>query len=298
MMRKHLIVTAALLLAFGLSASAQYFESEIAPPPDTTAKVFEQMYVDTLTIKVPALNNYSSVGFSFGLTSTAMSFNPTHGQHRDEYFGYDSLRFTHYEKMFDYLPYFGWQIGVEYGHEGYHFKKNDETDYTFVFYKERSEQIKMQVVEVPFLAMIHYDTRWAKFFADFGLYAGYRLSIERFGPLVEEAYRYDWYDSDRRWDYGLQGGAGAGFFLDPFEFFFRVELRYGWSSIFEPDSQFPEGSGYEDRNAYYWRFGYPFDMMYSVGVNINLGKRYGKTKKDLKREAYDIVYGTKENSNQ
>ena len=266
----------------------QYFESEIPQPLDTNAVVREQIYLDTVQIKVPALNNYSSIGVSFGVTSAYMQLNPTtFRQHHTYYPGYGSIRFTHYEKMFDYLPYFGWQIGVEFGHEGYRGRK--ETD---GYYKERSQRIKMQVVEVPFLAMIHYDTRWMKFFGEVGLYGGYRLNIERFGDYVDDHYRYDWYDSDRRIDYGLQGGLGMGVFLGPLELFVMAQIRYGWSSIFEPDSQFPAGSGYEDRNKYYWRFAYPFDYIFSAGVNVPLGKRYGKTRQDLKREAYEIVYGT------
>ena len=34
--------------------------------------------------------------------------------------------------------------------------------------------------------------------------------------------------------------------------------------------------------------------MITFGVHFELGKRYGKTKKALKREAYEIVYGTPE----
>lgn len=280
----------ALIIALFVSTAlyGQYFESEIAPPLDTNAVVREQIYLDTVQIMVPALNNYSSIGVSFGVTSTYMQLNPTtFRQHHTYYPGYGSIRYTHYEKMFDYLPYFGWQIGVEFGHEGYRGRK--ETD---GYYKERSQRIKMQVVEVPFLAMIHYDTRWMKFFGEVGLYGGYRLNIERFGDYVDDNYRYDWYDSDRRIDYGLQGGLGMGVFLGPLELFVMAQIRYGWSSIFEPDSQFPAGSGYEDRNKYYWRFAYPFDYIFSAGVNVPLGKRYGKTRQDLKREAYEIVYGT------
>jgi hypothetical protein len=119
----------------------QYFESEIDPPIDSTAVLREQVYLDTVQIKVPDLNNYSSIGVSFGVTSAYMSFNPSHRQHHTYYPGYASLRFTHYEKMFDYLPYFGWQIGIEYGHEGYRFRKEED-----MLYKERSNRIKMEVV--------------------------------------------------------------------------------------------------------------------------------------------------------
>lgn len=300
--RYHLSVLAALLLLLPKLSAQEASDSvrivqkaavpeKAVPAPVDTFPEWSDEYLDTVVIRTPDINNYSTIGFSYGATLTGMSFNPSHSQTRDLYPGYMAVTFTHYEKMFDYLPYFAMQIGVSYGTEGYHFKENKETGITYEFYKERSQRIRMQVVEVPFMAMIHYDTPRVRFFGGAGLYAGYRLNIERFGPNVEEAYRTSWYDSDRRFDYGLQGGLGIGFILSPFEFTLGAQLRYGWSSIFDPDSQYPEGSGYEDRNAYYWRFAYPLDFIISAGVHIQLGKRYGKTNRDLRREAYDIVYG-------
>lgn len=296
-MRKALASVGMLLC--GLVLSAQDIQLQQA---DTVRVVKDELefpdwsdeYLDTVKITLPEINNYSTIGISFGGTFTSMSFNPKHQQIKDFYPGYTAITFTHYEKMFDYLPYFAFQIGLHYGHEGYHFKENKETGSVFEFYKERSNQIKMEVIEMPFLAMIHVDTRNFKFYGDAGLYAGYRMSIERFGPNVDDNYRTNWYDSDIRFDYGLQGGAGVGFIFSPFEFTIDAQLRYGWSSIFEPDSQYPEGSGYEDRNKYYYRFAYPFDIMISAGVHIQLGRRYGKTNREIKREAYEIVYGTNE----
>ena len=146
--------------------------------------------------------------------------------------------------------------------------------------------------------MIHFDTRNTKAYADIGIYGGYRLGIERFGPLVEDEYRYKFYDTDIRWDYGFQGGAGFALVFSPIEISIGAQLRYALSSIFTPDSQFPEGSGYEDRNKYYYRFAYPLDIMVSVGIHFELGRRYGKTRKALKQEAYDIVYGNAEEEQQ
>ena len=280
-MRKLATILASMLLCVGLSA--QIVED------------FPDEYLDTVKLRAgDVVNDVSTIGINFGGTFTGMNFNPSHSQHRDFWPGHVSIMYSRYEKMFDYLPNFGFMVGVEYGHEGYHFKQNKETGNTFVYYKERSEAIKMSVVEVPFLGMIHFDTRYTKAYADVGIYGGYRLSIERFGPLVEEQYKYDWYDTDIRWDYGFQGGAGFALVCSPVEISVSAQLRYGLSSIFTPDSQFPEGSGYEDRNQYYYRFAYPLDIMITFGVHFELGKRYGKTKKALKHEAYEIVYGTPE----
>lgn len=288
-MRRIATTLLALLIAVALPAQ-EFKRLEVK---DTIRTSYPNEYLDTVKLAIQTVvNDVSTIGFHVGGTFTGMQFNPTHSQHRDFYPGYFSIMYTHYEKMFDYIPNFGYMVGIAYGHEGYHFKKNKETGNTFVFYKERSEAMKMNVIEVPFMGMIHVDTRNTKAYAALGLYGGYRLSVERFGPLVEPDYQHDWYDSDIRWDFGFQGGAGIGYVLSPFEFILGVQVRYGLSSIFEPDSQYPVGSGFEDLNSYYYRFAYPLDIMVTAGVHFELGKRYGRTKKDLRKEAYDIVYGT------
>lgn len=250
-------------------------------------------YLDTVKLDYNSkLNNYSMIGFNYGLTLPGMSFSPSHSQSRDILAGHYSLTFTKYEKMFNYLPYFGWTIGIEYGWEGYHFKTNKETGETYEYYKEKCQSLRMRVIEVPFMLQVHSDGLYSKIYAGVGIYGGYRLGVERFGPNVEEAYRKDWYDTDIRWDYGFQGGLGFAIILDPVEIHIDGQLRYGLSSIFTPNSLFPEGSGYEDQNRVYYRYAYPLDFIVSVGVHLHLEKRFGTTKSDLKKQAREIVYGT------
>lgn len=269
-----------------------YLEQVAKAQADTLITEWSDEYLDTVKIDYATkLNDYSMVGFNYGLTLTGMQFSPSHNQTRDIVLGHYSLTFTHYEKMFNYLPYFGWTLGIEYGHEGYHFKENKETGQTYEFYKEKSRAIKMDVIEVPFMLQVHKDGLYSKVYAGIGIYGGYRLSVERSGPNVEEAYKTQWYDTDIHWDYGFQGGAGMAFIFEPFEFHINAQLRYGLSSIFTPDSLFPEGSGYEDQNKVYYRYAYPLDIIISAGIHIQLGKRFGTTNADLKKQAKEIVYG-------
>lgn len=261
-------------------------------PVDSIVVDWPDEYLDTVKLSyTDKLNNYMMLGVEYGATFTGMQFSPSQNQTRDFVPNHFSIIFTKYEKMFNYLPYFGWTIGVSYGYEGYHFKENKETGTTFEYLKERSRSIRMRVLEVPFMMQYHVDTRHFKTYFGLGIYGGYRTSIERFGPHVEEAYRKDWYDTDIRWDYGFQGGAGIALIFEPMEFHLKAQLRYGMSSIFTPDSTFPDGSGYEDQNRVYYRYAYPLDIIISAGVHIQLGKRYGTTKSDLKRQAKEIVYG-------
>lgn len=268
-----------------------------AASTDTTklAQIIEDWpdeYLDTVKLDyTQKLNDYSMIGVSYGLTSTGMSFSPSQKQKREILPGHIGVTFTHYEKMFGYLPYFGWTIGIEYGWEGYRFKENKETGVTYEFYKEKCQSLRMRVIEVPFMMQIHKDGLHSKVYAGLGVYGGYRLNVERFGPNVEEQYRTNWYDTDIRWDYGFQGGAGFAIIFEPIEFHINAQLRYGMSSIFTPTSLFPEDSPNAPMNKVYYRYAYPLDIMISAGIHIQLGKRFGTTKSDLKRKAKEIVYG-------
>ena len=65
------------------------------------------------------INDYDLIGVNYGVSFSEMNvanevkkqerlFNPT----------YVSLTYMHYLKLFDFLPYFGYQMGLAYGHEG------------------------------------------------------------------------------------------------------------------------------------------------------------------------------------
>lgn len=271
-MRKTIILALLLLLPF--AAGAQ----------DTLRTEFPNLYLDTVKVRVNSnINNYSMIGFNAGVSFNRMSFNPSHSQESLFTPGYYSVMFTHYEKMFDYLPYFGFQVGLAFGREGYRFKENKETHTTYIM--DGARQMRMDVIELPFMAQIHVDTRLIKYMANIGIYGGYRLNIEREGPGITDARRYTFDDTDRQYDYGLQGGAGMAFMFTPVELHLNVLCRYAWSSIFEPDSI---NSVYR---KYYYRYAYPLDIMVTLGVHFHVSKMTGKTNKELKQEAHDIVYG-------
>lgn len=276
-----------LFAAFSIQAMAA------GVPSDSLITDFSDEYLDTVELSTSkSINNYSMLGVNYGITLTSMVFNPNHQQLMTLHPHYMSVMFVHHEKMFDYIPYFAFKVGVELGHEGYEFKPDKETGSTFIFNLERSTKMEMRVVEVPIFAELHYDARNFKAFADLGVYGGYRLNVRRYGPDIDLKYEKDFYPSDIRWDYGLEGGVGFGLIFEPFEFHISGLLRYGWSNTFRPDTNFPAGSGYEEMNRFYYRFATPFDIMINAGVYVHLTKRRGRTSSDLKREAREIVYGT------
>ncbi len=236
-------------------------------------------FLDTVQVKKRfEINDYSLVGVEYGASISRMSFNPSKQQTNLFVPNTFAVFYTRYGKMFNYLPYFGFKIGARYSHEGYKFKENKETGVTPDI--EGATQAIMEVAEVPFMAHFHLDVLHFKVMADFGIYGGYRLSIERSGDYVPQAIKHDFLETDRRFDYGLCGGAGFGLVFDPIEFHVNANVRYSWGTIYDPDYYHKD----------YYRFAYPFDIMVTAGLYFQLTRRTGNSKGHLRREAYNQVY--------
>ena len=86
-------------------------------------------FLDTVTVyKQSSINDYTLIGGNYGYTLSNTDFNPA--KHNRKWVGtpnYASAMYTRYGKMFQYMPYFGLQVGAFYESEGYSFKKDKET---------------------------------------------------------------------------------------------------------------------------------------------------------------------------
>lgn len=278
-MRYTIKITLTFILAFLMNIPA---EASRTFRPDSLA--YSDEYLDSVRLnKTLVLNDYPMIGIVYGGSMNRMSFNPVQNQKSiiiPEYYG---VVFTKYSKMFKTMPYFGFQIGLFYGHEGYEFKADEETGRIATI--EGATKAIYDIVEVPFLMHGHYDFQHAKILANIGLYGGYRFNIHRTGPYVSPDIAESFKDTDLRLDYGLQGGLGFGLVFSPIEIHFNAMIRYSWATIYKPDYA----------SEYYYRYAYPFDVMVTAGLHFQLGKRTGKTKKVLRQEAYRIVNESNEN---
>jgi len=270
---KFIIIWLTLFFAIGINAASQDKKSPLDSFPDT--------YLDTVQVKKKfMINDYSLLGVQYGASLSMTSFNPSEKQSmlfNPRYFG---ITYTKYGKLFGYMPYFGFQTGLMYGHEGYKFKKDKTTDQTYTL--EGATQAVMDVVEVPVLAQLHIDFWHMRLMGSAGIYGGYRLNIERTGTNVDAALKNEFKDTDIRIDYGLKGGIGIAFIFDPLEIHLQGMVKSSWSSLYQPDYY----------SQYYYRFAYPFDVIITAGIQYQLTRRTGKTNHQLRREAYDKVYGT------
>ena len=262
----------AILLLFGLAVPA--LRAQATFEADTT-----------LVVEAPArkamINDYTMIGVNYGVTFSNMMYTPSRHNRAWQFMpNYVSVTFTKYSKMFDNIPMFGLVLGVAHGYEGFGFKRDPETGRSQDV--DGAEQAMIEVFEIPAIAQIHVDFYPGKILANVGIYGGWRNSISRSGPNLDPQYEHAFHDYENRWDYGLEGGAGFALMFDPFEIHFNAMIRWSWSSLYRPDYASP----------YYYRYAYPFDAIFTVGVHFQLTKRSGKTNRQLRDEARSIVYGT------
>lgn len=285
---KSILMKTALILAAAFLAWNVSGQEKGRPDRDTLRIVSEftlpstpdslSAYLDTVEVKKKmVINDYSMIGLQYGMNISQVSWNPSMRQ-KSLFFPYNfGIFYTRYGKMFGYMPYFGFQAGIIYTKEGYSFKPDDETEawpdlggpYSGV------RQAVMDVIEVPLLAHIHVDFWKMKLLADIGFFVGYRLNIERSGQDIDPAIANSFIDTDRRFDYGIKGGAGFAFVFDPVEIHFTAMYKYSMGTLHQPDYY----------STYYYRYSYPSNIVFSVGLHFQLTKRTGMTKYQLRREA-------------
>ncbi|MBQ8856160.1 MAG: outer membrane beta-barrel protein [Bacteroidales bacterium] len=275
---KRIIITT-LLITASIILSAQ---SELLPK-GLTVEQYSDEFLDSLNVKKDLkINDYSMFGISYGANLSKVMWNPAQKQESVIIPMNIGISYTKYGKMFGYMPFFGFQIGLNYTKEGYQFEYNEDRDYTYKI--EGAEKAIYDVLEMPLYMHCHYDLWNFKIIAHAGCYAGYRIGIHRYPgktgnvkPEVENSF----VPTDRRWDYGLKGGAGFGLVFDPIEIHLMVIYKHSFGSLYDPDHY----------SEYYYRFAYPMNITVSAGVHIHLSKRTGKTKAALRKEARDLVYG-------
>ena len=274
----YILLAAALLPVCRFTADAAGDRRPRRAQRDTT--VYSDTFLDTVNVnRVFVLNDYMMIGFEAGASFNRMQFNPPYTQAWRFSPEYYELTFTRYGKLFGYMPYFGFKVGVSYGHEGYRMEMNEETGY--IARISGAEECVYDVAEFQTLAHFHYDIGRLKLMADAGPYGGKRLKIERIGEYVEEEIRYSFLESDKLFDYGLKGGVGFALVFDPVELNVNAKVRYSWSNLYAPDY----------RSQYYYSFAYPLDAIVTAGLHFQISRKTGKTKGMLRREAKQIVFG-------
>lgn len=285
-------ITIILTVLFGLSCIMTDARERAKDTLNVEIAISETLtdeFLDSYEIKKKlVLNDYSMIGIQGGVGLSQVMWNPKYRQDMILMPVNFGILYTKYGKMFGYMPYFGFQIGLMYAQEGYQFKSDKDDPDRIPNTIQGADKAVYDVVEMPLLSHIHFDMWRMKIIANIGFYAGYRLKIHRFpygGEFTNPAYAETenaFLETDRRWDYGIKGGLGFGLVFDPIEIHIKAMYKHSLSSLYNPDYA----------SKYYYRYAYPSNIVISAGLHFQLTKRTGKTKSDLKKQAKDLVYGT------
>ena len=238
-------------------------------------------YLDNAPLpKKARINDYWIVGVHGGVSVEHGYFNPVRQVSlypNKPVYGFSITRFA---TMMNTFPNLGMELGFQRNFEGYNFK---EFEVDGEFYRQSIDgayEAYMEVPEVFLLTHGHIDMgQYSKIILKVGMYGGYRTSITRSGPYVSEEIVNAFKDTDNRWTYGVQGGLGFGLMFDPFEVHLNVQVKWSWSSFYQPDVASP----------YYYRYAYPLDGAVTLGVYYQLTKRRGHTRGALRRMAREMV---------
>ena len=238
-------------------------------------------YLDNAPMpKKARINDYWIVGVHGGVSVEHGYYNPVRQVSlylNKPVYGFSITRFA---TMMNTFPNLGMELGFQHNFEGYNFK---EFEIDGEFYRQSIDgayEAYMEVPEVFLLTHGHFDMgQYVKIIAKAGMYGGYRTNITRIGPYVDPEIANAFKDTDNRWTYGIQGGLGFGVMLDPIEFHLNVQIKWSWSSFYQPDVASP----------YYYRYAYPLDGAVTLGVYYQLTKRRGHTRGALRRMARVIV---------
>ena len=238
-------------------------------------------YLDNIDItKQTRVNDYWIVGVHGGVSVQHGSFNPPREMNwyiNKPVYGFSVTRYATMMNMFRVV---GLELGFQHNFEGYNFKETETDGVTRRQSVDGAYEAYMEVPEVFLLTHGHMDVgEHFKFLVKAGLFGGYRMNITRIGPYVQDEIVNAFKDTDRRWTYGVQGGLGFGLMFDPIEVHLGVQIKWGWSSFYQPDVASP----------YYYRFAYPLDGAITLGVYYQLTPRRGHTRAGLRKLAREVI---------
>lgn len=223
------------------------------------------------------INDYSMLGVQAGAGAGFGYFNPSFSQ-TPKFTGPDiNIVYTHYCKMFGYMPYFGWQAGIFYTQDGYKFKQDEDSGYIGSIFS--GNEAKIHTLDASFLSHFHVDITNFKIIANVGLYAGYRLAIERSGKKVVDSLAHNFHPCEHRFDYGVKASLGFGYVIEPIEIHLLVNYKHSFEPLYDVNYY----------SQYYYRFAYPLNVNVTLGVHVHLTTRYGKSRSQLKKEAKEYI---------
>lgn len=194
--------------------------------------------------------NYS-VGFGGLYVTTSTSI-----QREFSPFGV-GITYTYLQDLWGTMSYFGLQTGLRYSKEGFSYENSRLEPYNTTFY---------EVAELPFTSLFHFEILdgYVRLLVNGGLYVGYRMKVDRPYMETDDFAATDREDTDIRFDYGIRAGGGFAIVLPPVEIHIECTYKHSFSPIYQPSRD----------SEYYYTYEYPNQILISVGVHFQLGRKF------------------------
>lgn len=149
--------------------------------------------------------------------------------------------YTYYHSLWNRMPFFGFQVGLQYAEEGLIDRDEIKTTY--------------RLIQLPVLSQFRIDFWKMRLLVNAGMFGAYRLST-RPGPFPE---------TTNRMDFGLIGGGGIGVLLGrKMELQLEVNYKYSFAYLYDPQIYSSE----------YWLFTHPHQLTMSAGMFYKFGLRH------------------------
>ncbi len=161
------------------------------------------------------------------------------------------IYYTYYHSLWNSMPYFGIQTGLEYSELGYTHIYNVKNEAGEIVSTTEDEQ-KYQAFELPLLSQFRVDFWKMRLFLNVGPYGYYITSAD-----MEEGIP----STTNRAGIGIMGGGGLAFVLKPLEFHLECNYRYALSHFCDPEIYSSE----------YWLYTHSSQLTISLGVFFRLG---------------------------
>ena len=220
----------------------------------------ENSFEDAAIVKIKDSTVLSQhlIGFKagYGVSSVLWSQDVDHGGFRTPInFG---VYYTYYHSLWNSMPYFGIQTGLEYSEIGYTDIVKDKDDVII----SKAEQ-RYQAVQFPLLSQFRVDFWKMRVIANLGPYAYYITSTDIEGGIPA---------TTNKAGVGIMGGGGLAFVLKPVELHLECNYRYALSHFCDPKIYSEE----------YWTYTHANQLTFSLGVFFRLGD--GKKKKQSDKQ--------------
>ena len=169
------------------------------------------------------------------------------------------IYYIYYHSLWNSIPLFGIETGLQYTEKGYKSMKYTEPD-TVKNRKATTGKERYQCIEIPFVSQFRVDFWKMRILANVGAFGSYTTSTS-FTSVVPDSISTTY----RKFGYGLIVGGGIALIFKPVEVHFEVNYKYSLNNLF-------------DQKAFYtdtWVSTHPTQLVFTVGLFYRIGKPYG-----------------------